>query len=96
MPHKQMLFHSEARAKVAGGTRALADAVRGTLGPRARSVLIERRWGRPLVCDDGVTIVKEFELEDPVENLGAQVLKEAAERTGDAVGDGTTTATLLA
>jgi chaperonin GroEL len=96
MPHKQMLFHSEARAKVARGALALADSVRGTLGPRAHSVLIERRWGRPLVCDDGVTIVKEFELEDPVENLGAQVLKEAAERTGDAVGDGTTTSTLLA
>ncbi len=96
MPHKQMLFRADAREKVLRGARALAEAVRGTLGPRVHAVLIERKWGRPLVCDDGVTIVKEFELEDPAENLGAQVLKEAAERTGDAVGDGTTTSTLLA
>jgi len=96
MPHKEILFRSEARAKVLRGAALLADAVRGTLGPRARSVLIERRWGRPFVCDDGVTIVKEVELEDPTENLGAQFLKEAAERTGDVVGDGTTTSTLLA
>ncbi|MEX1257456.1 MAG: chaperonin GroEL [Gemmatimonadota bacterium] len=96
MPHKEMLFRSEAREKVLKGTATLADAVRGTLGPRARSVLIERKWGRPLVCDDGVTIVKELDLEDPVENLGAQLLKEAAERTGDVVGDGTTTSTLIA
>jgi len=96
MPHKEILFRSEAREKVLRGAALLADAVRGTLGPRARSVLIERRWGRPLVCDDGVTIVKEVELEDPAENLGAQFLKEAAERTGEVVGDGTTTSTLLA
>jgi chaperonin GroEL len=96
MPHKQMLFEAEAREKILRGARALADSVRGTLGPRAHSVLIERRWGKPLVCDDGVTIARELELEDPAENLGAQVLKEAAERTGEAVGDGTTTSTLLA
>src|SRR5690606_14421432 len=78
------------------GATAIADAVRVTLGPRSRSVLIEKKWGQPIVCDDGVTIAKEFSLKDPVENLGAQMLRGAAERTGDAVGDGTTTSTLLA
>jgi chaperonin GroEL len=93
---KEILFRSEAREKVLRGAEALAESVRGTLGPRAHSVLLERKWGTPLVCDDGVTIAREVELEDPAENLGAQVLKEAAERTGDVVGDGTTTSTLLA
>jgi len=74
----------------------LADAVRGTLGPKARCVLMERKWGTPLVCDDGVTIAKEVNLKDPEENLGARMLREAAVRTGDEVGDGTTTATVLA
>jgi chaperonin GroEL len=96
MPHKQLLFHSEAREKVLRGATAIADAVRVTLGPKSRSVLIEKKWGKPIVCNDGVTIAKEFSLEDPGEDLGAQMLRGAAERTGDAVGDGTTTATLLA
>ncbi|MGE0361394.1 MAG: chaperonin GroEL [Vicinamibacterales bacterium] len=96
MPHKQLLFRSEAREKVLRGATAIADAVRVTLGPRSKCVLIEKKWGMPLVCNDGVTIAKEFVLKDPDENLGAQVLRGAAERTGDAVGDGTTTATLLA
>jgi chaperonin GroEL len=96
MAHKRLLFRAAAREKVLGGAAALADAVRVTLGPKAKSVLIERRYGKPLVCDDGVTIAKEVDLADPEENLGAQTLREAAERTGDAVGDGTTTATLLA
>ena len=96
MPHKQLLFHSEAREKVLRGATAIADAVRVTLGPKSHSVLIERRWGKPIVCNDGVTIAKEFSLKDPDENLGAQMLRDAAERTGDAVGDGTTTATILA
>lgn len=96
MPHKHVLFRSEAREKVLHGAAAIADAVRVTLGPRSRSVLIEKKWGKPIVCNDGVTIAKEFSLEDPEENLGAQMLRGAAERTGDAVGDGTTTATLLA
>jgi chaperonin GroEL len=95
MPHKQLLFRSEAREKVLRGATAIADAVRVTLGPRSKCVLIEKKWGMPLVCNDGVTIAKEFVLKDPDENLGAQVLRGAAERTGDAVGDGTTTATLL-
>lgn len=96
MSHTRLLFEADAREKVLHGAAALADAVRVTLGPRSRSVLIGRRWGKPVVCNDGVTIARTLELEDPEENLGAQVLKEAAEKTGDAVGDGTTTATLLA
>jgi chaperonin GroEL len=96
MPHKHLLFRSEAREKVLRGATAIADAVRVTLGPRSRSVLIEKKWGKPIVCNDGVTIAKEFALKDPDENLGAQMLRGAAEQTGDAVGDGTTTSTLLA
>jgi chaperonin GroEL len=96
MSHKRLRFHAEAREKVLHGAQALADAVRVTLGPKSKSVLIERQYGRPLVCNDGVTIVKELELDDPEENLGVQVLRQAAERTGDLVGDGTTTSTLLA
>jgi chaperonin GroEL len=93
---KRMSFGSDAREKILHGATALADAVRVTLGPMSKSVLIEREWGRPLVCNDGVTIVKELVLEDQEENLGTQVMREAAERTGDVVGDGTTTSTLLA
>ena len=96
MSHKQILFSAAAREKVLHGATALADALRVTLGPKSKCVLIEQKWGKPLVCNDGVTIAKQFDLEDPEENLGAQVLREAAERTGDAVGDGTTTSTLLA
>ena len=96
MTHKQILFSAAAREKVLHGATALADALRVTLGPKSKCVLIEQKWGTPLVCNDGVTIAKELELNDPEENLGAQVIRQAAERTGDAVGDGTTTATLLA
>ena len=96
MAAKQIHFRSEAREKVLRGASALADAVRVTLGPKSRCVLIERKWGKPLVSDDGVSIAKEVELEDPEENLGVQMLRQAAERTGDRVGDGTTTSTLLA
>jgi chaperonin GroEL len=96
MPYSQLMFRDQARAKVLAGASALADAVRVTLGPKSRCVLIEKKWGTPVVCDDGVTIAKEINLKDPEENLGARMLREAAVRTGDAVGDGTTTATLLA
>ena len=96
MAHKQLLYRSAAREKVLRGATAIADAVRVTLGPRSKCVLIEKKWGQPIVCNDGVTIAKEFALKDPDENLGAQLLRGAAERTGDAVGDGTTTATILA
>jgi chaperonin GroEL len=96
MAHKQVLFHSAAREKVLRGASQLAAAVRITLGPKSKSVLIQRSYGVPLVCNDGVTIAKEMDLEDPEENLGAQMLRQAAEKTGDAVGDGTSTSTLLA
>ena len=96
MPHKQVLFRSAAREKILRGATQLADAIRVTLGPRSKSVLIEKKWGAPIVCNDGVTIAKEFDLKDPEENLGAQMLRQAAEKTGDLVGDGTSTATILA
>jgi chaperonin GroEL len=96
MSYTQMLFRSEAREKILRGVNAVADAVRVTLGPRSKCVLIERKFGAPLVCNDGVTIAKETNLEEPTENLGAQTIRQAAERTGDAVGDGTSTATILA
>lgn len=96
MAHKHVLFGSSAREKVLRGAAALADAVRVTLGPRSKSVLIAKRWGTPIVCNDGVTIAKELDLEDPEEDLGARMLRQAAERTGETVGDGTTTSTLLA
>jgi chaperonin GroEL len=96
MGHKRVLFRSEARERLLRGVGALADAVRVTLGPKSKCVLLERRFGAPIVCNDGVTIAKEMVLEDAVENLGAQMIRQAAERTGDAVGDGTSTATLLA
>jgi chaperonin GroEL len=96
MAAKHLLYRSEAREKVLRGATAIADAVRVTLGPRSKCVLIEKKWGAPVVCNDGVTIAKAFALKDADENLGAQLLRGAAERTGEAAGDGTTTATLLA
>lgn len=96
MAHKQVLFRSAAREKILRGATQLADAVRVTLGPRSKAVLIERKWGVPIVCNDGVTIAKEFDLRDPEENLGARMLRQAAEKTGDMVGDGTSTSTILA
>jgi chaperonin GroEL len=96
MSPTRLLFQDQARSKILAGATTLTNAVRVTLGPRSKAVLIEKKWGAPLVCDDGVTIVKEVKLEDPEENLGAMMMRQAAERTGDAVGDGTTTATLLA
>ena len=96
MPYKQVMFRSEAREKVLRGASTLADAVRVTLGPKSKCVLIQRSFGPPLVCNDGVTIAKEMALKDPSENLGAQMIRQAAERTGDAVGDGTSTSTVLA
>jgi len=96
MPYKQVLFRSEARERILRGAAQLADAVSITLGPRSKSVLIERKWGAPIVCNDGVTIAKEFSLKNPEENLGARMLRQAAEKTGDIVGDGTSTSTVLA
>ncbi len=96
MKHTKLLLRDEAREKLLRGATALAEAVRVTLGPRSKSVLIEKEHGTPIVCDDGVTIAKAFSLADHEENLGARMLREAATRTGERVGDGTTTATLLA
>src|SRR5512147_2976192 len=96
MTHKQVLFRSAAREKILRGATQLAEAVRITLGPKSKSVLIQKKWGAPIVCNDGVTIAKELDLQDAEENLGAQMLRQAAEKTGDAVGDGTSTATVLA
>jgi chaperonin GroEL len=96
MAHKQVMFRSEAREKILRGASQMADAIRVTLGPKSKSVLIERKWGAPLVCNDGVTIAKEFNLKDPEENLGAQMLRQAAEKTGELVGDGTSTSAVLA
>lgn len=96
MAHKQLTFRSAARERILSGATQLADAVRVTLGPKSKSVLMQKAWGPPIICNDGVTIAKEVDLKDPEENLGAQMLRQAAENTGDAVGDGTTTSTILA
>ena len=96
MAAKQVFFRSEARERILRGVTALTDAVRVTLGPKSKCVLLEKRFGAPVVCNDGVTIAKEMELKDNVENLGVQMIRQAAERTGDAVGDGTSTSTILA
>jgi len=96
MPAKRLLFKSAAREKILKGASTLVDAIRVTLGPKSKCVLIDKKWGRPIVCNDGVTIAKEVELKDPEESLGAKMIREAAERTGDAVGDGTSTSAILA
>lgn len=96
MVYKELHFQSEARESLLRGAKALTDAVRITLGPKSRCVLIQKSFGVPVVCNDGVTIAREVELKDPSENLGAQMIRQAAERTGEAVGDGTSTATILA
>ena len=93
---KEIKFEADARAGMAQGVKKLADAVKVTLGPKGRYVALERSFGAPLVTNDGVTVAREVELEDPVENMGAQLVKEAAVKTNDVAGDGTTTATLLA
>ena len=96
MAHSKISFRAAAREKILCGATQLADAIRVTLGPKSKSVLIQNKWGNPTVCNDGVTIAKRVDLQDPEENLGARMLRQAAERTGDAVGDGTSTATVLA
>lgn len=93
---KILKFDSEAREKLLKGINLLTDAVSATLGPKGRNVAIDKKWGAPQVVHDGVTVAKEIDLEDPFENMGAQLLKEAASRTNDIAGDGTTTATVLA
>jgi len=96
MAAKELLFSIEARAKLKRGVDRLAEAVRVTLGPKGRNVVIDKKFGSPTVTKDGVTVAKEIELADPVENLGAQMVKEVATKTSDLAGDGTTTATVLA
>src|ERR1035441_2412916 len=96
MPAKELHFRSQARETLLHGAAAVADAVRVTLGPKSKCVLIDKHFGHPVVCNDGVTIARHLELKAPVENLGVRVLREAAEKTSDSVGDGTTTSTLLA
>jgi chaperonin GroEL len=96
MTAKHILFNSDARSQIAAGLNALANAVKVTLGPRGRNVLLERSWGAPTVTKDGVTVAKEIELDNHFANVGAQMVKEVASRTSDVAGDGTTTATVLA
>src|SRR4026209_964274 len=96
MPAKEVRFHEGARAKMDHGLNILADAVKVTLGPKGRNVVLERSFGAPTVTKDGVSVAKEIELKDKFENMGAQMVKEVASKTSDVAGDGTTTATLLA
>jgi len=96
MPAKKILYHQEARAAIRSGVKQLAKAVRATLGPKGRNVVIQKSWGAPTVTKDGVTVAKEIELKDPYENMGAQMVREVASKTSDDAGDGTTTATILA
>src|SRR3972149_6965013 len=93
---KQIVYAEEAREKMKAGIDKLARAVVTTLGPKGRNVALDKKWGAPNVVHDGVTVAKEIDLEDPFENMGAQLLKEAASKTADVAGDGTTTATILA
>ena len=93
---KDIKFNSEARRGLKAGVDALANAVKVTLGPKGRNVVIDRKFGAPSVTKDGVTVAKEIELKDPIENMGAQMVKEVASKTADVAGDGTTTATVLA
>src|SRR5213596_3958180 len=96
MPAKEVRFHESARSKMVHGLNILADAVKVTLGPKGRNVVLERSFGAPTVTKDGVSVAKEIELKDKFENMGAQMLKEVASNTSDEAGDGTTTATVLA
>src|ERR1700687_719561 len=96
MGAKQLTYSDEARQKLLAGVSKLARAVRCTLGPRGRNAVLDKGWGSPTVTKDGVTVAEEIELTDPFENMGAQLVKEAASKTSDVAGDGTTTATVLA
>jgi chaperonin GroEL len=96
MASKQLSYADDARQKLLAGASKLARAVRSTLGPRGRNAILDKGWGAPNVTKDGVTVAEDIELENPFENMGAQLLKEAASKTSDVAGDGTTTATILA
>ena len=96
MAAKEIVFSTAARSEIAKGLNLLANAVKVTLGPRGRNVVIEKSWGSPTVTKDGVTVAKEIEIENKFQNMGAQMVKEVASKTSDIAGDGTTTATVLA
>src|SRR5881397_2221096 len=96
MAAKTIIYGEEARQRILHGVNKLADAVKVTLGPKGRNVVLEKKFGAPSITKDGVTVAKEIELEDPIENMGAQMVKEVASKTADIAGDGTTTATVLA
>src|SRR5918997_203413 len=96
MASKELHFNTDARAALKRGVDQLAEAVKVTLGPKGRNVVIDKKFGAPTVTKDGVTVAKEIELSDPLENMGAQMVKEVASKTSDLAGDGTTTATVLA
>src|SRR5512145_2057409 len=96
MAAKEIIFDEKARQAILSGVQTLSKAVKITLGPRGRNVVLDKKWGSPTVTKDGVTVAKEIELEDPYENMGAQMVREVASKTSDVAGDGTTTATLLA
>jgi Chaperonin GroEL (HSP60 family) len=95
MAAKKLVYGDEARAKLKAGVDKLANAVKVTLGPRGREVILEKKWGSPVVTKDGVSVAKEIELADPYENMAAQLVKEVASKTADVARDGTTTATVL-
>src|SRR5437764_9898665 len=96
MPAKILEFDADARKSLKVGIDTLADAVKATLGPRGRNVALDKKWGAPTVTHDGVTVAKDIDLEDPFENMGAQLIKQASSKTHDVAGDGTTTATVIA
>src|ERR671926_64294 len=96
MADKQLSYADDARQKLLEGAHKLAKAVRATLGPRGRNAILDKGWGSPNIAKDGVTVAEDIELQDPFENMGAQLVKEAASKTSDVAGDGTTTATVLA
>src|SRR5258705_13421388 len=93
---KDIIYREEARSAILKGVNALADAVKVTLGPKGRNVVLDKKFGSPLITKDGVTVAKEIELKEPLENMGAQMVREVASKTSDVAGDGTTTATVLA
>src|SRR6266480_2795688 len=93
---KQLLYSDQARAAILRGVNQLADAVKATLGPKGRNAILDKKFGAPTITKDGVTVAKEIELEDKLENIGAQMVREVASKTSDVAGDGTTTATVLA
>src|ERR671922_910540 len=96
MPAKQLIYRETARQRMLEGVEKLAKAVKVTLGPKGRNVVLDKKWGAPTITKDGVTVAKEIELDDRFENMGAQMVREVASKTSDVAGDGTTTATALA